>query len=112
MFSKNIFKVENDDMHPYVGRGDIVIYEPMQLGFRVVSDVYIIEYNGTRRVARVQMLVKGGMSLIFDRDKGKTKNFKEYEMNRVIFIGHVIARIFKNGERVEGYSFYPKPSTL
>ena len=107
MFSKNIFKVENDDMHPYVGKGDIVIYEPMKLGFRVVSDVYIVEHNGTQRVARVQMLVRGGMSLIFDGDNKKTKKFQVYEMSRVIFIGHVTARIFKSGERVEGHSFYP-----
>ena len=106
MFPKNIFEVKNDDMHPYIGKGDIVIHEPMQLGVRMASDVYIIEYNGTQRVARVQMLVRGGMSLIFDGDKGKTKTFKEHEMNRVIFIGHVIARIFKSGERVEGHSFY------
>ena len=99
MFSKNIFKVENDDMHPYVGKGDIVIYEPMKLGFRVVSDVYIVECNGTQRVARVQRLIKGGLSLI-------------YEVNRVIFIGHVIARIFKDGELVEGHSFYFNPSML
>jgi len=106
MFSKNIFKVENDDMHPYVGKGDIVIYEPIKLGFRIVSDVYIVEYNGTQRVARVQRLIKGGLSLIFDGDNKKTKKFREHEMSRVIFIGHVVARILKSGERVEGYSFY------
>ena len=41
MFPKNIFQVENDDMHPYVGKGDIVIYDPMKLGFRE-EDLFIL----------------------------------------------------------------------
>ena len=51
------------------------------------------------------MLIKGGLSLIFDGDNNKkTKRFKKHEMSRVIFIGHVVARILKSGERVEGWS--------
>jgi signal peptidase I len=109
-FNKNLFLVPNDDMHPYVSKGDVVIFEPMQLGYRTPSSVYIVKYKGKKRIARVHFLIKGGMCLLFDGDKEKTIEFKQLDCEKVVFIGHVIGRVLKSGELLNGYKLYHTPS--
>jgi len=106
MFPKNIFLVNDDDMTPYVNKGDAVIFEPIQGLKRLYSSVYIVEYRGKQFVSRVQILISGGMRLLFDSGKKKMIEFEQHERMRVVFIGHVTDRILKDGEIVRGYSLY------
>ena len=101
---KNIFLVNNNDMSPFINKGDVVTYEPIQSNRRLYNSVYVVEYRGQKVVARVQLLIKGGMLLIFDGER-KTIKFEQHERMRVIFIGHVIARFFKDGEQKIDYPF-------
>jgi len=90
MFPKNIFQVRNDDMHPYASRGDIVIYEPIELGERIYKGTYIIRYQKEMMIARVQRFIKTDeMWLIFDNDLSKTIKLKKCEQIQVIFFGRV-----------------------
>ena len=108
-FNKNLFLVNDNNMNPYVSKGDVIIFEPMQLGYRTPSDVYVVEYNGKQMVARINFFIKGEMALIFNGDKTKLLKFEEHERGRVVFIGHVIGRVLKSGEMIKGYSFYSNP---
>jgi hypothetical protein len=92
-FNKNLFLVNNDDMHPYINKGDVAIYEPMQLGQRMASSVYIVEYQSKKMIVRVQLLVQGGMCLLFDNDKGKMVKLKPHEQGEVVFIGYVTGQV-------------------
>jgi len=95
--TKNIFLIEDDNMKPFVSKGDLVVFEPMALNQRVYNGVYIVEYRGKKQVVRVQFLIRGDMLLIFDNKENDTIKFKYHERGRVIFIGHVVARYFKDG---------------
>ena len=104
---KNIFLVDDDNMTPYISKGDLVVYRPMMLNQRLFSSVYVVEYRGKKQVARVQFLASGKMRLIFDNKK--KIDFESYEICRVIFIGHVIARFFKDGSyKIDYPSFFKK----
>ncbi len=103
--NKNIFLVNDNNMNPWISKGDLIVYAPMILNQRLYSSVYVIEYKGRKQVARVQFLVSGGMRLLFDSDIKKMIEFKYHERGRVIFIGHVIARFFKNGSSKIDYPF-------
>jgi len=98
-FLKNMFLVECDSMKPYLKKGDVAIYEPIQPNMRLASSVYVLEMNNMRFVSRVQLLIRGGVRLISDDDKSY-QEFTKDEMHRITFIGHVIGRIIKD------YSIY------
>ena len=89
MFSQNLFLVNNDDMNPYASRGDIVIYEPIQMGERIYKCVYVVEYKGKRMIVRIHTLIRGGMCLLFDSDRDKMIELKQSERVEVIFFGRV-----------------------
>ena len=103
MFPKNIFLVNDDDMTPYVNKGDAVIFEPIERGQRLYKSVYVVEYRGQQFTARVQPLVTGGMRLLFDGNRRKTVEFEQHERTRVVFIGHVIGIVTKEGEQISNY---------
>lgn len=103
--TKNIFLVYDNNMKPFISKGDLVVYAPMILNQRLYNSVYVVEYRGEKQVARVQFLVSGGMRLLFDSRDKTTIEFKYHERGRVIFIGHVIARYFKNGSYKIDYPF-------
>ena len=63
---KNLFLVNNNDMSPFINKGDVVTYEPIQPNRRLYNSVYVVEYRGKKIIARVQLLIKGGMLLVFD----------------------------------------------
>lgn len=98
-FLKNMFLVECDSMKPYLKKGDVAIYEPIQPNRRLASSVYVLEMNKMRFVSRVQLLIRGGIRLISD-DDGSYEEFNQDEMHKITFIGHVIGRIIKD------YSIY------
>jgi len=106
MFPQNIFLINNDDMNPYVGKGDLVIFEPIQMNKQFASSVYLIDYKGKQMIARVQLLVLGGMRLLFDSDRSKTIELNQSEQQQVIFIGHITARVHKDRRVSKGYSLY------
>ena len=99
-FFKNMFLVKCDSMKPYLKKGDVAIYEPMQLNRRLGSSVYILRIHDETFVSRVQFMARGGIRLISDNDKGITEEFSKEELKDVVFIGHVIGRIIKD------YSLY------
>lgn len=109
MFPQNLLLVDNDDMNPYVSKGDVVIFEPMRLDRRLHSSVYVVELNAKKMVARIQLLIRGGIRLIFDGNKEGLIYLKQSEKGQVILIGHVTGRVLKDGEMIEGYSLYNNP---
>lgn len=106
MKTLTIFFVDNNDMTPFVSKGDLVIYEPMRLGHRMANSIYVVEYRGKKMVARVQFLIAGGMRLIFDGVGRKTITFQAHEKMRVIFVGHVVGSISKHGKKTKRFSLY------
>lgn len=105
-FTKNLFLIECESMNPFVTKGDVVIYEPMRIGYPIVQSIYLIEFKGEKMIARVQLLIKGGMNLIFDGDAKGLIELEQHEREQVIFIGHVIGRVLKSGEVIKRFSIY------
>ena len=101
---EHLFLVSDNNMSPYLSKGDLAIFEPMQLG-SVYNSVYLVEYRGKKMVVRVQLLIRGDMLLIFDSGDKKTIRFKSHERMRVVFIGHVIARFTRDKELKKDYPF-------
>ena len=99
-FLKNMFLVECDNMNPYLKKGDIAIYEPIQANRRFASSVYILKIRDETFVSRVQFLARGGIRLISDSNPKLREEFSKEELKNVLFIGHVIGRIIKE------YSLY------
>jgi len=99
-FFKNMFLVECDSMKPHLKKGDIAIYEPMQLNRRVGASVYILKMHGETFVSRVQFMARGGIQLIFDDEESTNEMISKEELKDVVFVGHVIGRILKD------YSLY------
>lgn len=103
--TKNIFLIDDNNMKPFISKGDLVVYEPMILNQRVYSSVYVVEYRDKKQVARVQPLVRGGMRLLFDSGDKRMIELDYHERGRVIFIGHIVARYFKDGSYKIDYPF-------
>ena len=104
--NKNIFLVNNNNMNPYINKGDTAVFEPMKLGYRMASSIYIIEYKGIKMIARVQLLIKGGICLIFDGAKHNNIKIEQSELEEVVFIGHVTGVVKPTGEEFERFSLY------
>jgi len=99
-FSKNMFLVECDSMKPYLKKGDVAIYEPIQKGRGLASSIYLIQTKGYTAIKRVAFNVGGGIIIISDNDQSITEEVTKEELKDVVFIGHVIGRIIKD------YSLY------
>lgn len=104
--TKNIFLIEDDNMKPFISKGDIATFESMRIGYKMASSIYIIEYKGTKMITRVQLLIKGGISLLFDGAKHNNIKIEQSELKEVVFIGHVTGIIKATGEEVKRFSLY------
>ena len=102
---KLIFEVTNNDMSPYLTRGDSVTYELIK-DLRLYNSVYVVILNNIKMVVRVQVLMRGGIRIIFDSDKTNFIQLDKEQLQNLIVIGHVTGRIKKSGEHIKGYSLY------
>jgi len=98
-FLKNMFLVECDSMKPFLKKGDIAIYEPIQKGRGLSSSVYLIKTKGYTAIKRVSFLAGGGIVIISDSDQRREEVTKK-DLKDIVFVGHVIGRIIKD------YSLY------
>jgi transcriptional regulator with XRE-family HTH domain len=99
-FSNDIkmLQVSNDDMSPYVGRGDIVVYDPRVK--RIVSNgVFVLQIDDRFIVRRAQRGLKQNIRLscdnaLFDDETFDESDFVESgEQNGIVVAGHVVGRV-------------------
>lgn len=109
---KHLFIIPNNNMNPIASKGDLAIFEHMKLGYRMANSIYIIEYKGVQMIARIQLLIKGGISLLFDGAKQNNIKIEQHNIQDIIFIGHVVCVISREKGVQLRYSLYRDITTL
>ena len=103
---KHLFLVPDNNMNPIATKGDLAIFEHMRLGYRMANSIYIIEYKGVQMIARVQLLIKGGIYLLFDGVKQNNIKIEQHNIQDIIFIGHVVCVVSRDKGVQLRYSLY------
>ena len=94
-----MLQISNDDMAPYVNRGDVVIYDP-RVNRIVANGVFVLKVDDRFIVRRVQRGIRQKMRLICDNSLFDDETFDELDFSedasddRAIFVaGQVVGRI-------------------
>jgi len=98
-----MLQIGNDDMAPFVSRGDVVIYDP-RVNRIVTSGVFVIKVNDRYIVRRVQRGIKQTIRLIcdnpvFEDEQVEASDFSENEASgQGLFVaGQVVGRLLVGG---------------
>ncbi|WP_263768527.1 XRE family transcriptional regulator [Propionivibrio soli] len=94
-----MLQIGNDDMAPYVNRGDIVVYDPRVKRIQA-NGVYVLQTNERFIVRRAQRGLKHNIRLICDNPLFDDESFDESEFSediqdksRIVVAGQVIGRV-------------------
>ena len=94
-----MLKVTDDDMVPFVGSGDVVIYDPRVRRIQA-NGVYVLKIDERFIVRRAQRGIKNNIRLIcdnalFDDESLSESDFSgnDQDTDRIYVAGHVVGRI-------------------
>ena len=97
--SIKMLQIGNDDMAPYVAKGDVVIYDPRVSRIQA-NDVYVLQIGERYLVRRIQRGVKHSVRLICDNPAFEDEILDESEFlnetpdsNTIAIAGAVVGRI-------------------
>lgn len=98
-----MLQIDNDDMAPYVGRGDVVIYDPRVKRVQT-NGIYVLRIGERYMVRRVQRGVRGNVRLICDNPAFGDEALDESEFGEggdgsgsVSVAGAVLGRVLLGG---------------
>ena len=94
-----MLKVTDDDMVPFVGSGDVVIYDPRVRRIQA-NGVYVLKIDERFIVRRAQRGIKNNIRLICDNPLFEDESLNESDFSendqdtdRIYVAGHVVGRI-------------------
>lgn len=94
-----MLQVSNDDMAPYVSRGDVVLYDP-RVKKIICNGVFVLQIENRFIVRRVQRGIKQNMRLICDNPLFADETFAESDFaekaqddRSIVVAGQVIGRM-------------------
>ena len=96
-----MLQVTNDDMAPYVSRGDIVIYDP-RVNSILSNGVYVLQIDDRFLVRRIQKGIRHSVRLICDNPLFDDEVLNELEFSAspqgegVVVVGAVVGRLLLN----------------
>ena len=98
-----MLQIDNDDMAPYVGRGDVVIYDPRVKRVQA-NGIYVLRIGDRYVLRRVQRGVRGNVRLICDNPAFGDEVLDESDFNAgnaeqggIGVAGAVLGRILLGG---------------
>lgn len=98
-----MLQIDNDDMAPYVNRGDVVIYDPRVKRIQA-NGIYVLQIGDRYVVRRVQRGVRGNVRLICDNPAFGDEALDESEFGEggdegggIGVVGAVLGRVLFGG---------------
>jgi transcriptional regulator with XRE-family HTH domain len=87
-----MLQISNDDMAPYVSRGDVVIYDPRVRRIQA-NGVFVLQIGDRFIVRRVQRSLKQNIRLICDNPSFDDETLDESEFSESVQVGSLIVVI-------------------